>query len=311
MYDPELDRFKSDIHLVQYAIERCGYQRDRRESSRVSHVLRHPANHDKIIVRRAPGGHWIYFSVRDDRDHGTIIDFVRMRERPSSFGELRDELRRWLRIAPSPPVDWSRPPNAPAPDRRSVVRAFASAREVTESPYLRERGLERETLRHPRFAGTWRQDARGNVLFAHRDDTGELTGLEIKNRGFTGFAPGGTKSAWQSGAEAGDRFAVVTESAIDALSHHQLHRERGDRTRYLSTAGAPGRTQLGILGRLFGHLAAGSTVVAAVDADDAGHKLAARLQELVRAHAHLGFERHEPVGGKDWNELVQKEQSAQ
>jgi Toprim-like len=311
MHDPELDRFKSDIHLAQYAIERCGYQRDRRESSRVSHVLRHPANHDKIIVRRAPGGHWIYFSVRDDRDHGTIIDFVRLRERPSSFGELRDELRRWLGIAPSPPVDWSGSPNAPAPDRHSVGRAFAAAREVTESPYLRERGLRPETLCDPRFAGTWRQDARGNVLFAHRDDGGELTGFEIKNRGFTRFAPGGTKSTWQSGTDADDRFAVVTESAIDALSYHQLHRDRADRARYFSTAGAPGRGQLTILGNLFSSLPAGVTVVAAVDADEAGRKLAARLEELVRTHAHLGFERHEPVGAKDWNELVQKEQSAQ
>ncbi len=305
MYDPELDRFKSDIHLVQYAIERCGYQRDPRESSRVSHVLRHPANGDKIVVRRAPGGHWIYFSVRDDRDNGTIVDFVGKRERVSSFRELRDGLRRWLGIAPALPVDWSPRPSAPAPDRRSVFRAFAVAREVTDSPYLRERGLHLETLRDPRFAGTWRQDARGNALFAHRDDAGELTGFEIKNRGFTRFAPGGTKSAWQSGVDADDRFAVVTESAIDALSYHQLHRDRADRGRYLSTAGAPGRAQLTILGSLFGNLRAGVTVVAAVDADDAGRKLAARLEELVRAHAHLKFERHEPVGAKDWNELVQ------
>src|ERR1700722_11940108 len=131
MFDPELDRFKSDIHLVQYAIERHGYQRDRRESSRASHVLRHPANNDKIIVRRASGGHWIYFSVRDDRDHGTIIDFVRIRERVNSFGELRDELRRWLGIAPPLPVDWCLRPSAPASDRTSVLRAFAVAREVT------------------------------------------------------------------------------------------------------------------------------------------------------------------------------------
>jgi hypothetical protein len=206
-------------------------------------------------------------------------------------------------------VDWSPRHSAPLADRRSVVRAFEAAREVTECPYLRERGLHRETLCDRRFAGTWRQDARGNVLFAHRDDAGALTGFEIKNRGFTRFAPGGTKSAWQSNVDPGDCFAVVTESAIDALSYHQLHRERGDRSRYLSTAGSPGRAQLTLLGRVFGHLAVGVTVVAAVDADEAGRKLAARLEDLARAHAHLEFERHEPVGAKDWNELLQREAS--
>jgi hypothetical protein len=292
---------------VQYAIERFGYQRDRRESSRLSHVLRHPPSDDKIVVRRAAGGHWVYFSVRDDRDHGTIIDFVRRRERGSSFGELRDDLRGWLGIAPLPPVDWCPRPGGPPGDRSSVVRAFAAAREVTDSAYLRERGLERETLRHPRFAGTWREDARANVLFAHRDDASELTGFEVKNRGFTRFAPGGTKSAWQSNVSSDDRFAIVTESAIDALSYHQLHGERASRSRYLSTAGAPGGAQLTTLGRLFGNLRGGVTVVAAVDADEAGRKLAARLAELARAHPHLQFERHEPVGGKDWNELLQRE----
>jgi hypothetical protein len=31
MYDSELHQFKTDINLVQYAIDRYGYQRDRRE----------------------------------------------------------------------------------------------------------------------------------------------------------------------------------------------------------------------------------------------------------------------------------------
>jgi hypothetical protein len=64
MYDAELDRFKSDISLLRYAIERHGYQRDRRKSSRSSHVLRHLASDDKIIVRRNPDGHWTYFYFR-------------------------------------------------------------------------------------------------------------------------------------------------------------------------------------------------------------------------------------------------------
>ena len=97
MHDDELHRFKSDIHFLQYALERYGYQRDRRESSVASHVLRHPATDDKIVVRKDRDGHWTYFSVRDDRDHGTIVDFEQRRGRHASLGSVRQELRQWAR----------------------------------------------------------------------------------------------------------------------------------------------------------------------------------------------------------------------
>jgi hypothetical protein len=51
MYDEELDRFKRDIHLVQYAIERYGYTRDKAESSRRSHVLRMAWTDDSLPGR--------------------------------------------------------------------------------------------------------------------------------------------------------------------------------------------------------------------------------------------------------------------
>jgi hypothetical protein len=33
--------------------------------------MRHPATHDKIIIKRDTDGHYVYFSVRDDRDNGS------------------------------------------------------------------------------------------------------------------------------------------------------------------------------------------------------------------------------------------------
>ncbi len=151
---------------------------------------------------------------------------------------------------------------------------FEAARVAVTCDYLSARGLRPETLSDPRFAGTWRLDARGNVLFAHRDESGELTGFEVKSRGFTGFAAGGTKSAWQSAARDSDRVLVVTESAIDALSYHQLQRGTGEVARYLSTAGAPSAAQCELLDKLFSRLPRGAAVVAAVDSDEAGQKLA-------------------------------------
>jgi hypothetical protein len=304
MHDDELHRFKSDIHLVQYAADRYGYQRDRRESSVSSHVLRHPVTDDKIVVRKDRDGHWTYFSVRDDRDHGTIVDFVQKRG-GHSLGSVREELRQWLGTA-RPAPDYVQAPPQPRRDAPSPEEAFAAACLPESCAYLHARGLRRETLGDLRFAGTWAHDARGNALFVHRDDAGAVTGFEVKNVGFTGFAAGGTKSAWQSIARRDDRALVITESAIDALSHHQLHPDRREATRYLSTAGAPSGAQFELLERIFSRLPPASTVVAAVDADEKGRELASRIESLVGCVPNVAFRRDAPDGVKDWNDVLRR-----
>jgi len=305
MYDQELERFKSDIALAHFAIDRYGYRRDRRESSRASHVLRHPATNDKIIVRKDVDGHWTYFSVRDERDNGTIIDFVRARGHCPSLGDIREELRQWLGT-PRPEPEYLREHVAAPRDRHAVAQAFDAAKNADNSPYLNARGVRPETLRDPRFAGTWGLDTRGNTLFVHTTDAGEVTGFEIKNRGFTAFSTGGTKSAWQSTVLPSDRALIITESAIDALSYFQFQRETAAGARFLSTAGAPSRHQLELLDRIVGKLPRASTVLAAVDSDVAGDKLASRIEELVRGHSALAFRRHSPSPAKDWNDVLQQ-----
>lgn len=306
MYDSELDRFKSNIPLLQFAIERYGYLRDRKKSTHTTHVLRHPTTNDKLIVRRDSDGHWTYFSVRDDLDNGTIVDFVKIRAHCASLREVRQELRAWNGTSPSPEErQWERSSPAPSRDPAAIAAEFQAAKLSETSHYLESRGLRRETLSASRFAGTWRLGRRGNVLFAHKDEHGALTGFEIKNRGFTSFSPGGTKAAWQSNTRVDDRIVVVAESAIDALSFCQLHPESAETTRYLSTGGTPGGGQLALLDRLFEALPQRSTVVAAVDRDPAGEKLASQLQWISICHAGLSFARHSPERHKDWNDVLQ------
>jgi len=38
--------------------------------------MRHPDGDKIVIARNDTSGAWVYFSVRDDRDNGTIIDFL-------------------------------------------------------------------------------------------------------------------------------------------------------------------------------------------------------------------------------------------
>jgi hypothetical protein len=101
----ELDEFKRQINLTQYAAT-LGYCLDRRASSRNSAVMVHPAG-DKLIVTKGEDGHWIFFSVRDDADHGSIIDFVQRRE-GGTLGDVRKTLRQWS--GGSPPANVTHPP---------------------------------------------------------------------------------------------------------------------------------------------------------------------------------------------------------
>ena len=304
MHDDELDRFKRDINLVEYA-SGLGYRRVPRESSRASHLLRSDTRADKIVVTRQADGHWVYCSVHDARDHGTILDFLQHRER-ASLGQIRATLRQWLGTPRPDPGPERRPETPPvARDPLAVVQAFGAAEVATRSFYLQGRGLRPETLTSERFAGTWKVDRRGNVLFAHTDDEG-LTGFEIKSVGFTGFARGGRKALWQSAALAEDTRLVITESAIDALSYHQLHGGRG--ARYVSTGGAIGHDQAALLTRVIERLVPAGAVIAAVDADRGGDLLATTLEGLARA-AKRPLERHSPTpahGVKDWNDVLQK-----
>ncbi len=98
----------------------------------------------------------------------------------------------------------------------------------------------------------------------------------------------------------------MTESAIDALSYHQLRRGKSEAARYLSTAGAPSAAQFELLERTFSRMRPKSIVVAAVDSDEAGRKLASRIEALTRRLAHVEFRRDAPDGAKDWNDILQR-----
>ena len=90
--DSELDAFKREMDLCQFAVS-LGYEIDRRESWRGSTVLRRDA--DKIVVKRNGNGHYVFFSVRDDRDNGTVIDLLQRRQN-LTLGAVRQILRPWI-----------------------------------------------------------------------------------------------------------------------------------------------------------------------------------------------------------------------
>lgn len=293
----ELEQFKGQINLVEYA-QTLGYQVDRKESSQNSKVLRHD-NGDKIVVATGQNGHGIYFSVRDDRDNGSIIDFVQKRT-GASLGQTRKALRPWIDGAEVPPQQQRHPEPKPAPtsrDRQQVILAYAKTEPVQHHAYLASRGIEDSTLADPRFAGMVRQDTRGNAIFPHHDSEG-LAGYELKNNGFTGFARGGTKAIWHSNNLATSKRVVLVESAIDGLSHAQLHKNPD--AAYISVGGQMSDLQHALLRRVFERAASReANIVIATDNDPGGNSLAKEIQTLVPAHGR--FSRSLPAR-KDWND---------
>lgn len=194
----ELGRFKTEINLSEYAAS-CGYGLDKRESSRNSAIMRN-ANGDKIVIARGLDGHWIYFSVRDNSDNGSIIDFVQKRDNVT-LGFLRKTLRPWIGggTPPNRPVksSYAAPLKMVSKDTTKVLASLGAMQSVISHSYLENRGIDFDLMADPRFIGRIYADGYNNAVFPHWNSSG-ICGYEIKNQNFTGFASGGEKGLWIS-----------------------------------------------------------------------------------------------------------------
>lgn len=162
----ELEVFKIRISLAEYATS-CGYIHDRRASSRNSAVMAHPDG-DKIVLAVGKDRHWMYFSVRADNDHGSIIDFVQRRQ-GGRLGDVRKPLRAFL-DSPAPLQAEGLPVLEPASTDLICVRSRFEAMNLIlgRHCYLEEeRRIPTAVLSHPRFSGRIRIDERGNAIFPH------------------------------------------------------------------------------------------------------------------------------------------------
>jgi Toprim-like/Protein of unknown function (DUF3991) len=305
----ELEDFKARINLSEYAAA-CGYRLDRKASSRNSAVMvRSPG--DKIIIALGADRHWIYFSVGEDRDSGSIADFVQNRQ-GGTLGDVRKELRPWLEgrspglLRPGPEAFL--PTLEPSSKDLIQVRARYEAMKPIEDghPYLEnERRIRAEVFCNPRFFGRIRTDNHQNAVFPHWNQDG-LCGYEIKNRNFTGFAPGGEKGLWGSRTSPDDTRLVIAETAIDALSYFVLKHPPG--ARYISTAGALNPVQPTLILSAMNKLPPRSVVILAMDNDNGGAQLAAKISTIfgqIDAGMCVLETDLPPTPGQDWNDVLQ------
>jgi len=312
MFDSELDAFKTQIDIRNYAAAK-GYREDRGQSSKASFCMRHPATDDKIFIGLdQKDRHYVYWSVRDDADRGSIIDFVARRKRLNlrdrhAWRAVGEELRPWIGRPPVA-VPAFEPLVPTTKDRMAVEARYAETQVALRHPYLvNERALPPSLLESPRFAGTVRIDARGNAIFPHYDERG-LCGYEIKNRGFTGFSKGGEKGLWSSNDFPDDRCIMFGESAIDVKSYAALFPD--PHTRYCSMSGKPNPRQPDLIMSAIVAMPPGSRIITGMDADKDGRDLVGVVRQAFEfsGRTDMTFENDEPSGGKDWNELLQARQ---
>jgi hypothetical protein len=151
-----------------------------------------------------------------------------------------------------------------------------------------------------------REGPHGSAWFAHRDDAGQLTGIEMRGSDYRNFSAGGEKTLFRLPGGPGPLLRIaVCEAAIDALSLAAIERARDD-TLYAATAGGMGPATIAALGQLLPVLAAdpAGLLVAATDADIAGRRYASRLAGLA-AQAGVRFEAILPPDGlNDWNDAI-------
>lgn len=291
--DPELERFKA-LDLVGFA-EAHGYTvTGRRQNGRLAE-LRH-TDGDRIDITEDDDGHHVFKSWNHDA-RGSIVDFVQHIHHGATLGRVRQILRPWVQSGTLFPS--ARPPSpkpAPVPLDRAAMAAKWRGHAPYRGNYLQGRGLDAATL--AAVADRIRTDERGNVAFRH-DDRDGLTGWELKNRRFTGFAEGGRKSLFalrtgQPPKEDPPRV-VVAESALDALSFWQMHPAPA---LLLSFGGGMSHEQEDLLRHVLAKYPS-AEVLTATDADEQGDiyaaKIAAMRPDAIRA---------KPTTGKDWNDAL-------
>lgn len=299
--DQELERFKK-IDLRSFAASR-GYVKDTRESSAGCCMMRN-SNGDKIaIIQNEKTGDWVYFCVKNKMDSGTILDFLKWRGYEGHLGQVRKILREFSG-APIPEAYRFPTQRAIKKDRAAVLLAYHKAKLAGAVSYLTGRGLGPDVLALPAFADRVRVDDRGNAIFPHWDKEG-LSGYEVKNRGFTGFAAGGIKGLWYSVASQDCKTLVFCESAIDALSYYVLNPPpAGGEIRLFSIGGSLNESQPELIRAAMEKAPAGSVVIAAFDDDEGGDNFAAQLRELAPPSVEVRRALPPQGMGKDWNDAL-------
>jgi hypothetical protein len=295
--DAEIERLKAEVNCAAL-LERLPpvWRLDRAESTRRS--LKYRRGEGEIVIVNHDGRGW-WDPLSEAK--GDIFTLVRRLDASLNFREARRVLRDFVGVAPEfPEAPRARRTGAPRlPVTPRWQRQQLLSRGSPAWRYLTERrGLPEQILVAARVADAIREGPRGSAWFAHRDGVGLLTGIEMRGADYCSFSAGGEKTLFRLPGGPGPLPRVAVCAAA-------IERARDD-TLYVATAGGMGPATIAALQRLLRALTAdpAGLLTAATDADAAGRRYAARLQEMA-TEAGVRFDAILPPDGlNDWNDAL-------
>ena len=292
----DFNQFKRDINLPAFAAT-YNYKVDEKKTTKTSIAMK--SGNDKVIISKK-NGIWVYFSVLDEADSGTVFDFVKNRT-----NKTMPEIGRML-AAQTGLSD--RLPNSHKVENQSydvnrVKAIFNRCEPFEQSSYLESRGLSAELIKSNRFEGRVFVDRHCNVVFPHFEGR-QVCGLELKNRDRGLLVKGSRKTFWRSNSNRNDTTLVVTEAVIDALSYAKLFQNPNEL--YLATGGGVSASQCQLFAKMLDETTRIEKVVVATDNDGGGDRIAKRLLRAARQSNFAGkVTRHRPPLAKgDWNDVL-------
>jgi len=299
--DAELELFRQNVNCAT-VLEQSGWKLDARESTKRAPKYRRGAG-EIIIVNHDGRGWWDAMGAAK----GDVFSLVQHLDPSLNFGEVRKVLRRLTGLSPSCPA-FTRKPAATdgkhSPAERWVKRKPIVPQSAAWTYLANTRALPAPLLAAAARQDCIRQGAYGSAWFAHRDEVGAVSHVEIRGPNFKGSLRGGRKTLFRFGGAARSlRRVAVLEAPIDALSLAAMEEMRAD-TLYLATGGGMGPGTVAAIQALLARLReAGGVVVSGTDANAAGDRYAERHAALA-AESGVAFERARPPEDWDWNDVL-------
>ncbi|QKG54933.1 hypothetical protein [Hymenobacter sp. BRD67] len=121
---------------------------------------------DKLVVFRGRGGDWMYFNSQDDRDKGSVVDWMKNRvstgriigieQLPgrNMWQSVNDHFRAYLNLPEAERPRLTLPPiSETAPGEKFHSIYTKDCRPLENTTFLESRGITKTTLANPQFAG--------------------------------------------------------------------------------------------------------------------------------------------------------------